>query len=517
MAMDSTVRILSTEAFKLKRFVKILRFKKFAIEAVLILVMLGVTFTAVNRLLLPKYYYNGDWPATSTFLDFYNMDKDSVDVLFLGSSHCTAAFSPVELYEKYHIKSYNLGSEQQNLLISYYWLQEALRYQKPAYVFLDTYFLYPYSNETSPLNSSEATVRKAIDFMKWSPVKFEAIRAICEEDESQNIYSYIFPNHRFHSRWRELTENDFILGQVKKHETLMGFSPLNFTYADENYQPFTEPEEPDFEEMVPVMEEYLIKIVELCKQENIELVLVKTPTEYYSMESWLATRRFAKRFDINYIDFNEASVFRAAGLDFTKDTCDTDHVNLSGASKVTDYIGEWLDGKVTKSEGHPKWDERVKYYQHYLHDQHLKAITDPATYINYIREPEYAVFLAAKGDASNVLTEGEARELGFCGLSVEYLQSGGSYAAVLEGGQAKAEESVFAPVKLEGTVRNGLSDYSIESFGGGIGGHSRITLFGNEFSVEQEGLTFIVFCEDKKDVIDKVTFTYTEDGVICTR
>ena len=96
--------------------------KKYAVKLAVFLILLAVSLGAVNRLLIPKYYYNSDWPTTSTYLDFYNLDKDSVDVLFLGSSHCAAAFSPVELYREYGIRSYNLGCEQQNLLVSYYWL-----------------------------------------------------------------------------------------------------------------------------------------------------------------------------------------------------------------------------------------------------------------------------------------------------------------------------------------------------------------------------------------------------------
>lgn len=499
----------------MKKLVNVFPHKNFLIRAVVVGVVMILAFTAVNRLVIPKYYYNGDWPVTSTFLDFYNLEKDSVDVLFLGSSHCTAAFSPVELYDKYKIKSYNLGSEQQNVLVSYYWLKEALRFQKPSYVFLDAFFLYPYGNETSPLNSSEPTVRKAMDFMKWSPVKYQAIQAICREDESQDIYSYVFPNHRFHSRWRELSEDDFVLEQVKKHETLMGFSPLNFTYADENYQPFVEPEDPDFEEMVELMEDYLIKMVELCEKEGIELVLVKTPTEFYSMESWLATGRFAKRFDLEYIDFNEATTFQAAGLDFTQDTCDTDHVNLTGAIKVTDYIGDWLEGKVRKAESHPFWEKRVEYFQHYLHDQQLKETTDLLAYVNSIQEKEYTVLLATRGDSSNVITEAVARELEFCGFTAGDLLGGGSYAAVMEAGEAVAWEAVYAPVRLEGSVRNGLVPYILES--SCDGGRSCITIGNQEFLLDYEGITFVVLCNDKKAIVDKVSFVYTGETVMAIR
>ena len=130
-----------------------LRHWKYVCRAVTFLLLLAVCLYGVNRVLLPKYYVTGDWPTTSTYLDFYNLEEDTVDVLFLGSSHAAAAFSPVELYETFGIRSYNLGCEQQNVLLSYYWLQEALRFQKPKVVFLDTFMLFPY-DETAALNTS---------------------------------------------------------------------------------------------------------------------------------------------------------------------------------------------------------------------------------------------------------------------------------------------------------------------------------------------------------------------------
>ncbi len=52
----------------------------------------------------------------------------------------------------------SIGARQQSLLVSYFWLMEAFRYQSPSVVVLDT----------EPLNSSEAAVRLAMDSMRWS-------------------------------------------------------------------------------------------------------------------------------------------------------------------------------------------------------------------------------------------------------------------------------------------------------------------------------------------------------------
>lgn len=106
--------------------------------------ILATMLSGINNILMYKSFYNSTWPTTSTFHGFYDMEGGSIDVLFLGSSHCVSAFSPQEIYDGYGLRTYNLGSEQQNLLVSYHWLREALRTQSPKAVVLETYICFDY-------------------------------------------------------------------------------------------------------------------------------------------------------------------------------------------------------------------------------------------------------------------------------------------------------------------------------------------------------------------------------------
>ena len=83
--------------------------------------VLCVILHCINKILTPKYLYEDTWPTTATYTEFYKLEDNSVDVFFLGSSNAAAGFIPQELYNNYGITSYNLGCEQQSMLISYYW------------------------------------------------------------------------------------------------------------------------------------------------------------------------------------------------------------------------------------------------------------------------------------------------------------------------------------------------------------------------------------------------------------
>ena len=225
----------------------------------MILHILTVLVTAVVLAFLmgevtrPKFYNDDYWPQDVTYQSFYKMEKDTVDVLFLGSSHTISAFSPQELYDTAGIRSFNLGSEEQSLLISYYWLKEALRLHHPKAVVLDTILCF--SRFETPYNSSEPSIRKSLDPMKWSSVKLEAVSAIHRLDAEQTLASYVFPVIRYHSRWRDLVPNDFRLWPAQRTD-LKGYAVLSEDYNGEDYEPITNTDaEPS--DMHGLMRQYL--------------------------------------------------------------------------------------------------------------------------------------------------------------------------------------------------------------------------------------------------------------------
>ena len=130
-----------------------------------LMILLSILY-CINQVLMPKYILkNSTWPTTSSYNQFYEMEENSIDVLFLGSSVAVNAFSPQEIYNDYGIRSYNLGSEQQSIFLSYFWLKEALRFQSPEVVVLDTKFLFELHPE-SIINTTEGLTRKCLDPMK---------------------------------------------------------------------------------------------------------------------------------------------------------------------------------------------------------------------------------------------------------------------------------------------------------------------------------------------------------------
>ncbi len=108
---------------------------------------------------------------------------------------------PVTMWENYGISSYIRGSAEQLIWQSYYLLEDTLKYEKPQVVIVNVLAM------TQRDAKSEAYNRMTLDGMKLSKYKIASIRESMTEDE--NMASYIFPLLRYHSRWSELSSEDF--------------------------------------------------------------------------------------------------------------------------------------------------------------------------------------------------------------------------------------------------------------------------------------------------------------------
>ena len=475
---------------------------------VLSFLILSLLF-GINQIESPKYFYDNTWPTSATYAGFYQLPKDSIDVLFFGSSHAAAGFIPQELYNNYGITSYNLGCEQQNLLVSYYWLKEALHTQSPKVVILDTYMLHTYIS-AEPLNTSEACTRKAMDAMHWGKTKLEAVHSIAQNDPNQSIWSYFFTNIRFHTRWTGLSADDFSRADLAQHFELKGYAPLLSEWSSEcSYSPFGVDKTVESQPMVPLMQEYLDKMVQLCSDNGIQLLLVKNMTTAENQAKHNATTAYAKEHSIRFIDFNERSIYYRLHLNFSADMADGDtgHMNLHGAIKTTNYLGKVLTADYgLASHTDTAWESTQKYYATVQDEYSLSYETSLLHYLDRINRKDYSIFISVRDEASSALTDEvihAVHALGFDFDLSEHYRS--SYLAV------KTPDEQFeilsnSYLSQTGSLRNNTVPYSIVSAGYDCGNTSSIQINGAEFSKNGRGLNIVVYDTVRKTVVDSVCF-----------
>lgn len=261
---------------------------------------------------------------------FYGETRNSLDVMFVGSSHLMCGVYPLELYHEYGIASYNFSSSALVLPQAYYQVREALRMQSPKVLVLDISGVF-YGN--TKIGSAEY-VHVQLDNMKWSLNKIEAINDLIEEPGDR--LEYYFPLIKFHTRWNELSPKDFqpITGITKgarvSDVVLENAYPVEIVPTDQVSQ------------ISEYAETYLRKILDYCHDKGVQVVLVNMPAapDAGAQSKYNAVYTIAEEYGVPYL--NLLHHLDDIGFDYTTDLRDISHCNRSGAEKVTAYLGNFL-------------------------------------------------------------------------------------------------------------------------------------------------------------------------------
>ncbi|MBR1691956.1 MAG: hypothetical protein IJ711_04195 [Lachnospiraceae bacterium] len=294
--------------------------------------ILGIILTQLNRIFSFKYE-----DGIRQMEQFYRQEKGTVDVLVLGSSHAFVDIDPAVLYERQGIAAYDLCASMQSTWHTYYDLKEALKYQKPKLVVMDVFRIVENFNY-----SKESKLIKSVYGMRPSRDKLEAIRAGLSEEEQASAYLYFLEFPSYHSRYTDLTEEDFT-DHPSKLAGYKGYYPA--TEVTELKRPRVE----DISERYPIEEktkEYFIRILKLAKENNIPVLLINAPYRmseddkrvYNSLEDLL--EELSAEYPTVYVDFNR--MYDELGLDFEVDFADEDHLNRTGVQKLDSYLADYL-------------------------------------------------------------------------------------------------------------------------------------------------------------------------------
>lgn len=483
------------------------------IRSIVFLLILTASLFYINKAFQPKYILmNSKWPTTSSYNQFYDMKENSVDVLFLGSSVAVNGFSPQEIYNEYGIRSYNLSSEQQSMFLSYYWLKEALRFQDPKVVVLDTRFLFDIHPEYV-INTSESLVRKCLDPMRWSPVKREAVHALCELDPQQSEMSYYLTNIRFHTRWSLLTEQDIVKSESQYSE-LKGFSPIE-TYGPKNFETYSSAGDTSTKMDVPqIMQTYFDKIVELCKVEGIRLVLVSLPGNKMNDAYNNTLTQYANEHDLDYYNMCETDTYNAIGAELPRE-CVVGHENLWGSVKMSQYVGNLLKNTYdVPSVEDAQYETTKDFYAHIIKNCELPHITDMNEYLRSIRDDHYTVLIASRNNASKTLTDEMKENLHALGLTEDLTDKAlWSYAAVISPETGVQEcSSEREPASVTGSMRDKKTFFSVTSCGYYAGQTSLLTIDDTNYCKNQIGLNFVIYDNELMKVVDVVAFDTMHKG-----
>lgn len=264
--------------------------------------------------------------------DFF-MQSENFDVLFFGSSHVLYSIFPMQLWNDYGIVSYNMAQESSTLAVSYYNLILACKETKPKLIVIDSYRIM--LEDKIYYKNFANSMHNTFDSYKLSYEKYTAIKDLCgKENLLDNIIEFLFDFSIYHTRWNEITKDDFKPKELYEKGAQMQTcitKPIQMSNFDdvEAYKS---------KEQINV--QYLRKIIEYCKNNNIEVLVTYNP--YPASDEDIAASKYVQticdEYDVNYINFLKTNVVNYNIDCFDKDS----HLNVSGGRKVTNYLGKYI-------------------------------------------------------------------------------------------------------------------------------------------------------------------------------
>ncbi|MCR4840259.1 MAG: SGNH/GDSL hydrolase family protein [Lachnospiraceae bacterium] len=336
--------------------------KIFKISAIL---LVAVFFTyCIQAVLMPKYLTAQK--EGSMIAEYYDEKKD-FNVVFIGDCEVYENFVPAVMWEEYGINSYIRGSAQQLIWQSYYLCEETLKYEKPDVIVFNVLSMKYNEPQREEYN------RMSLDGMKWSKSKVDSINASMMDNEQ--FVDYVFPILRFHDRYKELTYEDFRYAfgheKVTHNGYLMQTGVKGIT--EENYPRGKVLPDYTFGDNAW---KYLEDMTKLCKDNGVELVLIKAPSlSPYWYDEWdEQIRDYAEKENLRYINYLE--LIDEVGIDFETDTYDMGlHLNLAGATKLSKHFGAYLQQELgvpdrrNEKELSDIWDEKLEAFYAEIKEQ----------------------------------------------------------------------------------------------------------------------------------------------------
>ena len=349
------------------------------IKVIAFLLIFLLLFQSLTNLFRTKSFYYSVSPI-------YELPKNSVDVLLLGSSHMNCSISPMDLWNDYGITSFNAAMGNQTIPASYFELRELLKVQRPKVVVLETFKIWQNS-----MISPESQLHLLVDNIPFSLGVNETINTLIQENHDKTEYYINF--YSFHDRWKELSEVDF--------NPSLSYSKWNRGADVTLYNRHSVKEPPTTplseREMPPELSlEYLYKIIELCREEKIPLVLMAQP--FNDDSTWHKTMNYvdviAEKEKIPYINF--FYLLDEIEFDFAKDMADH-HVNYFGVRKLTSYLGEYLKNNY-QLEDHREdpvianqWNQDYEIFTRELNNIMMKITENVDEYFNHLRKMDYII------------------------------------------------------------------------------------------------------------------------------
>lgn len=327
---------------------------KIFLKSIIFLIILFLSFQYYEEKIFKKFDVLVEY-------SYYKIPKNSIDLLFVGSSHSYCTFNS-RLFDHYlKCNSLNLGTDAQSLPITYSAILEILKRQNPKVIVIE---VYPIGRRTGT-----PALRPHLDTMNFSINKLRLIKNSLSISNWGNHFSNTL---YYHSRWKEfnnLRSEEKEYGNLGERISNKGFTGYNWDFIRNSltYDIYEKEFEKNFENSSFITKDslkLLENIFKVCKKKGIKIILTSPPIvgdhDTLAILYTSSLKKLMNKYEIDSIDFNEGKI-KYEKIDFL----DNGHVSLAGSDKVSFQMAEYLKKNYSillNTKNYEKLNRNPEYY-----------------------------------------------------------------------------------------------------------------------------------------------------------
>lgn len=267
--------------------------------------------------------------------NFFKERKGALDAVFVGASNVHQFWQPAIAWQHRGIAVANLSFNSLPIMAFSYLIREARKTQPNA--------LYIINLSTFKRKHAADTISNIHTLVDYMPMTLDKIRFIQDISKASDFsfaqqLELLFPFIRFHSRWNKLeswsygTKNSLYKSSAASRSFSRKVTNVDgqLTFYDSREQP-----EDDCMQVFTDLLDYL-------DREHVNALFVKVPqiiNEQYQGHMNVMTDILESR---GYPCLDLMKDYEAYGLNLQRDFWDSNHTNIRGSYKLTEYMADYL-------------------------------------------------------------------------------------------------------------------------------------------------------------------------------
>lgn len=352
--------------------------------AVIFLILCFVLFIYANFAI----GYNGTTQNVGAYEAFDDLEEDTVDVMFIGSSAVSRYFIPSKAYVEEGISSFVLGAQATPIIFTDNIIDYVEKTQSPKLYVIELRNVLDGYDAVNEVDVRKTT--DAIDFYKPDRIKMinEAIEVMNKHAEEgtfdDNPINYYFPIIKYHSRLTSSDKDDAITT-----DDLLLDVPYNKTQGyrcSHNTVTQVPQQVPNYQtkacDLDSDIEEILSNLLDYCDTVDADILFTFSPyiqDKNTSMKT-IAVQNYVENRGYTCLNFCSYKMTETLDVDWSTDMYNVNHFNYLGAEKYTSYLEKYLkenyDLKDHRGdESYKAWNKGYEAYNKYVAEG-IKYIED---------------------------------------------------------------------------------------------------------------------------------------------